>query len=145
MLSLSPKMKYFSILAKKLMKNRNWTFPLEPYFTSQRDFVSNILSMILGQLEKKLNFLIWYSNMHSSFIFLWNWWMQNCDTLQTKVTFCIPHEERFSNLVLFSVHHYLVYMFDYFDAQWRAWCSLCVMESTHTIFLWPTEDAYVVT
>ena len=38
-----------------------------------------------------------------------------------------PTKKSFSTLVLLSVHHYFVCVFDYFDAHWRAWCGLYVM------------------
>ena len=44
------------------MKNRNWTFPIVPYFTWKLEFISNILSMIAGSdvinFEINLIFLI---------------------------------------------------------------------------------------
>ena len=46
-----------SILAKKILKNRNWTFPVGCYFTEKLQFVWNILSRIVDESnnEKSTN------------------------------------------------------------------------------------------
>ena len=39
---------HFVSSSKKILKNRNWTFPIAPYFTWKLVFVSNVLSMIVS-------------------------------------------------------------------------------------------------
>ena len=40
----------FVNISKKLLKNRNWTFPVVGYFTRKLEFASNILRMIVTQV-----------------------------------------------------------------------------------------------
>ena len=45
--SLQAKMKILLTLSKKLLENRNYTFPVEPYFTRKLELVSDILYLSL--------------------------------------------------------------------------------------------------
>ena len=54
-----------------------------------------------------------------------------------------PTKTSFRAPMLFSVHHYLVCMFENLNAQGRAWCGLYVMQSPHIVYHLPTKDGYV--
>ena len=67
---LTPKIKIFVNTSKKLLNNRNWTFPAMCYFTWKLEFVSNILSMIVERETEYVATILTIINLVVDHLFL---------------------------------------------------------------------------